>query len=139
MGTYCRRAEYFICRIDVTPGYGDSVPRYARGVDYSPKQVAELLEQGDVQLIDVRTTAEVDAGRIAGGRHIELTALQSEVDSIDRDRPVIFYCRSGGRSAMATQVFAGAGFDAHNMSGGLLEWVADELPLDPPDGHVAEH
>jgi rhodanese-related sulfurtransferase len=106
--------------------------------DYTPRQVADLLAVGEVQLIDVRTPHEHAAGRIAGGRLIELATLQSEAASIDQDRPVIFYCRSGGRSAMATEAFRRAGYDAHNMTGGLLEWAADELPLEPLGGHVAQ-
>jgi rhodanese-related sulfurtransferase len=39
---------------------------------------------------------------------------------------------------MATEAFLGAGFDAHNMAGGLLEWAAAGLPLEPEDGYVAE-
>jgi rhodanese-related sulfurtransferase len=105
--------------------------------DYTPQQVAELLAQGDIQLIDVRQPEEHEAGRIAGDHFIELSQLAAHVDSIDRDRPVVFYCRSGSRSAMATEAFRGAGFDAHNMLGGLLDWAAAGLPLDPPDGHVA--
>jgi rhodanese-related sulfurtransferase len=105
--------------------------------DYSPQQVAELLAQGDIQLIDVRQPEEREAGHIAGDRFIELSQLGAEVETIDRGRPVVFYCRSGSRSAMATEAFLGAGFDAHNMLGGLIEWYAAGLPLDPPDGHVA--
>ena len=105
--------------------------------DYTPQQVAELLESDDIQLIDVRQPEEHEAGRIAGDRLIELASLAAEVDSIDRARPVVFYCRSGSRSAMATDAFRGAGFDAHNMIGGLLDWRAAGLPLDPPDGYVA--
>jgi rhodanese-related sulfurtransferase len=105
--------------------------------DYTPHQVAELLERDEIQLIDVRQPEEHEAGRIAGGRFIELARLAAEVDSIDRDRPVVFYCRSGSRSAMATEAFRGAGFDAHNMVGGLLEWVAAGLPLEPGGGYVA--
>jgi rhodanese-related sulfurtransferase len=105
--------------------------------DYEPHEVAELLEQSEIQLIDVRQPEEHEAGRIAGGRLIELSRLAAELDTIDRDRPVVFYCRSGSRSAMATEAFRGAGFDAHNMVGGLLEWHAADLPLDPPDGYVA--
>jgi rhodanese-related sulfurtransferase len=81
----------------------------------------------------------VEAGRIAGGRHIELTELAGQVQTIDRQRPVVFYCRSGGRSAMAAELFRGAGFAAHNMSGGMIEWVAVGLPIEPEDGYVAEH
>ncbi len=105
--------------------------------DYTPQQVAELLTAGDIQLIDVRQAEEHAAGRIAGDRLIELAQLATHVDTIDRDRPVVFYCRSGSRSAMATEAFRGAGFDAHNMLGGLLEWAAADLPLDPPSGYVA--
>ena len=105
--------------------------------DYTPKQVAELMTQSEIQLIDVRQPEEHDAGRIAGDRLIELASLTAEVDSIDRDRPVVFYCRTGSRSAMATQAFRGAGFDAHNMVGGLLDWRAAGLPLEPADGYVA--
>lgn len=106
--------------------------------DYTPQQVSELLAAGDFQLIDVRQPDEHEAGRIAGDRLIELGQLSQQAESIDRDRPVIFYCRSGSRSAMATQAFAQAGYDAHNMTGGLLDWAAAGLPLEPDRGHVAD-
>ncbi len=105
--------------------------------DYSPQQVAELLEHGDIQLIDVREPYEHEAGRIAGDRLVELTQLTAQARTIDRGRPVVFYCRSGSRSAMATEAFRQAGFDAHNMAGGLIDWAAAGLPLEPADGHVA--
>ena len=125
------------CTISCT---GDSAgPRYAPLMaDYTAQQVAELLAGGEVQLIDVRQAYEHEAGRIAGDRLIELMQLGDELDSIDPERPVVFYCRSGARSAMAAEALRGAGFDAHNMLGGLLDWVAADLPLDPPNGHVAD-
>ena len=106
-------------------------------VDYSPDQVAKLLESGTIQLIDVREAEEWTAGRIAGGKLIELGELSQRAGEIDREVPVVFYCRSGSRSAMATQAFVAAGYDAHNMEGGLLEWNARGLPLVPPGGFVA--
>ena len=53
--------------------------------DYTPQQVAELIERGEIQLIDVRQPEEHDAGRIAGDRLVVLADLAGEVDSIDRD------------------------------------------------------
>jgi rhodanese-related sulfurtransferase len=106
--------------------------------DYSPAEVSRLLSDGDIQLIDVRQVHEHEAGHIAGGRLIELGALSEQAGSIDRDRPVVFYCRSGARSAMATEAFAQAGYDAHNMTGGMLAWEADGLPIEPDGGVVAE-
>ena len=105
--------------------------------EYTPRDVSGLLAAGEIQLIDVRETHEHEAGRIAGDRLIELSRLSSEAATIDRDKPVVFYCRSGARSAMATQAFAEAGYDAHNMAGGLLDWDAAGLPLEPDGGYVA--
>jgi rhodanese-related sulfurtransferase len=107
-------------------------------VDYTPAQVAELLASSTIQLIDVRERHEHAAGRIAAGDHIELAELSARASEIDRDVPVVFYCRSGGRSAMATEAFLAAGYDAHNMAGGLLAWHGDGLPIVPPGGFVAE-
>jgi rhodanese-related sulfurtransferase len=106
--------------------------------DYTPQQVSELLASGEFQLIDVRQAHEHEAGRIAGDRLIELGRLSQEADSIQRERPVIFYCRTGARSAMATQAFSQAGYDAHNLVGGLVDWAAAGLPLEPEDGTVAD-
>ena len=106
------------------------------GDDYTPQEVSELMADGAVQLIDVRQTHEHEAGRIAGDRLIELGSLSAEAHTISRDTPIVFYCRSGARSAMATQAFAEAGFDAHNMAGGLLAWEAAGLALEPEGGYV---
>lgn len=105
---------------------------------YSPREVADLLASGEIQLVDVRQRYEHEAGCIAGDRLVELGELGARAQEIDRAEPVVFYCRSGARSGMATQAFRQAGFDAYNMTGGLLEWEASGLPLEPADGHVAE-
>jgi rhodanese-related sulfurtransferase len=105
--------------------------------DLTPARVAELLRDG-AQLIDVRESYERDAGRIPGdSAHIEMDRLSEEAGSIDRERTVVFYCRTGSRSGVAAQAFAAAGYDAHNLDGGLKAWVADGLPIDPADGRVA--
>ena len=107
--------------------------------DLQPERVAELLAHGEAELIDVREPYEHDAGRIAGARHIPLERLASEAETIPRDRPVVFQCRLGARSAMATRAFRAAGYDAHNMEGGLSAWVDRGLSLVPEDGFVADH
>jgi rhodanese-related sulfurtransferase len=105
--------------------------------DLSPARVAELLRDG-AQLVDVREPYERDAGRIPDDTaHIELDRLTDEAGSIDRDRTVVFYCRTGSRSALAAEAFSAAGYDAHNLDGGLKAWVADGLPIEPADGRVA--
>jgi rhodanese-related sulfurtransferase len=104
--------------------------------DVSPSRAAEFLRDG-AQGVDVREQYERDAGHIADTIHIELDQLTAAAERLDRERPIVFYCRSGSRSALAAQVFAAAGFDAHNLDGGLKAWVKDGLPIEPADGHVA--
>jgi rhodanese-related sulfurtransferase len=109
------------------------------GIEITPQQARELLDGSEAQLIDVRETYEWDEGRIAGARHIELERLASQAETIDKDRPVIFQCRLGARSAMATQAFRAAGYDAYSLAGGIQRWVEDGLGIEPEDGRVADH
>jgi rhodanese-related sulfurtransferase len=102
--------------------------------DLHPHELVERL--ADVQLVDVREPYEFEAGRIAGARHVELARLADEAGSLDPGRPVVFSCRVGGRSAVATQAFRASGYDAHNLAGGLVAWAEGGLPV---DGLVAEH
>ena len=108
-------------------------------VDVEPERVAELHDQGAIQLIDVREPYEWDAGRVDGSRHIELERLASQADTIDRERPVVFLCRLGARSAMAATAFRAAGYDAWSMRGGLTLWHDRGLAIVPENGFVADH
>jgi rhodanese-related sulfurtransferase len=105
--------------------------------EMSPQQAEELIREGGAQLVDVREPYENEAGRIAGSLHIELQRLPDEAAALDRERPILFYCRSGSRSALAAEAFAAAGYEARNLDGGLEAWVGAGLPIEPSDGHVA--
>jgi rhodanese-related sulfurtransferase len=111
----------------------------AADANVDPDRARELIEGGEVQLVDVREQYEWDAGRIAGARHIEVARLAAEAESLDRARPVLFYCRVGSRSGMAADAFRRAGFDAYSVDGGLVEWDRRGHPLEPEDGTVADH
>jgi rhodanese-related sulfurtransferase len=120
------------------PQTEQATPDAAEG-ELPPERVAELAESGEAHLVDVRTTAEHAAGHVRGATHAPLDALAGEADSLDRDRPVVFYCRAGERSAMATEAFRASGWDAHSMAGGLVAWAEEGRPLEPEDGEVAQH
>jgi rhodanese-related sulfurtransferase len=107
--------------------------------ELAPERLAEMLRESDVQLIDVREPYEHEAGRIPGDRHIAFDALVAEAETLEHDKPVVFYCRVGNRSAVAVEAFRGGGFDAYNLAGGLVAWVESGRPLEPEDGEVAAH
>jgi hydroxyacylglutathione hydrolase/adenylyltransferase/sulfurtransferase len=109
-------------------------------IDIDPARVAAwLTEDPAPQVIDVREPYEREAGHIAGTRHIELNHLTAEAPTVDRERPVIFYCRVGARSTMAAQAFRGSGYEAYSMAGGLRRWADEGRPLAPDGGSVADH
>ena len=99
-------------------------------------RVAELLSEGAIQLVDVREPHEREAGYVAGSRHVPLAELTAAAESIDPSVPVVFVCRVGARSSMAAWTFARAGFDSHNLTGGVIGWVESGLPF---EGLVADH
>ncbi len=98
---------------------------------------AEGLETaGDVQLVDVRTTEERDAGRIPSDTaHIPFEELLARAGELDKERPVVFYCRVGERSAAAADAFAASGFDASSLAGGIVAWEEAGKPVEGDIGH----
>jgi rhodanese-related sulfurtransferase len=107
------------------------------GREVSRDEARKLMEDG-AQVIDVRVEHEWEVGRIAGATHLPLAELAECAGEIDRERPVILYCRGGSRSTMATAALAEAGYDAAKLTEGITGWAEEGLPLDPDDGYVAE-
>jgi rhodanese-related sulfurtransferase len=96
-----------------------------------PTQLQTLLDSDDPpQVIDVRTTAEVARGTIAGARHLELATLPARVDELDAAAPTVVFCLSGGRSAQACNWLAQRGFrDLYNLDGGIAAWTRAGMPV----------
>jgi rhodanese-related sulfurtransferase len=104
--------------------------------DLAPGRVAEMK---DAQLVDVRTPAEYDTSHLKDAVHVPLDELQAAASNLDRDRPVVFYCRAGERSQMAVDAFRASGWEAYGMAGGLVAWAEDGLPVEPEGAEVAQH
>jgi rhodanese-related sulfurtransferase len=102
-----------------------------------PEQADVAIREGGVQLVDVRGAEEHEAGHIAGARHIPFDRLKDEIGTLERDRPILLYCRSGERSGTAADALRASGWDANSIEGGLLDWVERGLPIEPEGGRVA--
>lgn len=86
-------------------------------------------------LLDVREQNEYDNAHIASiDLLIPLAEVNKRYSELPQDKEIIVTCRSGGRSARATQFLLEKGYNAVNMAGGILAWHRAELPTEPEGG-----
>lgn len=89
-------------------------------------ELTQLKNEKKAVVIDVRTPAEWQQGVIAGADlFIDYNGsnFKQEIAKLDKSKTYIIYCRSGGRSAGASQVMSDAGFkNVINMQGGISSW-----------------
>lgn len=82
------------------------------------------LDRDVVQLIDVRTAAEVAQGSIPGARHLPLDTLRDHLNELDTSREVVVFCQVGLRGYLACRILMQHGFMVRNLTGGYRTWLA---------------
>lgn len=91
---------------------------------------AMIKKMPDLQLIDVRTKGEHDAGHLANAKLIPVQEIESRLAEIDKTKPVLLYCRTGHRSGTALKTLVGKGYtNATHMEGGIAAWQGAGLPV----------
>ncbi len=100
----------------------------------SPRQLAELCKDGQIDLIDVRTPVEYRELHVAAARNVPLDKLNPaavmETRNGSKDEPLYLICRSGSRGRQACEKFLAAGFaNVVNVEGGTLAWAECGLPV----------
>ena len=92
--------------------------------DVSVDEAKELIDNGEVQVLDVRTPDEFAAGHIPGAKLVPLQVLESMLSELDQDQKYLVVCRSGNRSTQASGILVENGFKhIYNMTGGMNEWT----------------
>jgi rhodanese-related sulfurtransferase len=97
-----------------------------------PNDVVRVLNKEDGLVLDIREDSEVRQGRIKGARHIPQKELKDRLGELQkyRDKPVVVYCRTGNRSAQASELLTAHGFtNVINLHGGVVAWQNANLPL----------
>jgi rhodanese-related sulfurtransferase len=83
-------------------------------------------------LIDVRTPQEMAQASIPNGQPMPLNTLPVRLDEIPKNEKVVFYCRTGARSAQACMYVAQRGYEnVYNLHGGIVTWAHYGFPIEP--------
>ena len=102
--------------------------------EVSAQDAIALVASGTV-LLDVREHNEWHAGHAPDARLLPMSQIQSRVDEVPEDTPLLVICHSGARSARVTDWLVREGYDAANVSGGMVAWhlAGGEIESEGPD------
>jgi rhodanese-related sulfurtransferase len=104
-------------------------------------QAREMIEKGNTLVVDVRDAPEVEkSGKVAGAVHVSRGMLEFRADpespyhdkNFSKDKTVILYCASGGRSALAAKVLKDMGYDQVYNVGGFKDWAESGGAVEKP-------
>jgi len=109
----------------------------------TPAQAQQMIASGDALVVDVRDAMEVQqSGRVAGAIHVPRGMLEFRADpessshdkAFARNKTIILYCASGGRSALAGMTLKELGYQAVYNLGGFKDWADSGGAVDSPAG-----
>tara|TARA_B100001142_G_scaffold315974_1_gene355233 strand:- start:9516 stop:9884 length:369 start_codon:yes stop_codon:yes gene_type:complete len=96
------------------------------------QELNELLtKKADFTLLDVREDQELAIAKIQSSTHIPMGQIVERIEEIDKNKPVIVMCHSGGRSARVCSYLTDNGYDATNLAGGINSWSVNIDPTVP--------
>jgi rhodanese-related sulfurtransferase len=102
-------------------------------VNVTPRQAWELIEKGEVTVVDVRDAHEWDRGHIPGALLVPLAQVRANPRKHLPAGRVLFVCAGGVRSQTAARIAQDHGIaDVLSVIGGTTSWIKAGLPLTPP-------
>jgi len=97
------------------------------------EEMQELMSLEDMQLVDVRTPSEYLEGHVPNAQNIDFLDenFDKQIQSLDKSKPIIVYCKSGGRSAKCASKLAALGFEKiYDLEGGFSQWEFKGLEVE---------
>ncbi len=102
--------------------------------DVTVEQFQKLIGKDGAQLVDVRTPGEYENGHLKNAQlinYMEDNFKAVAFKDLDKSKPVLIYCASGGRSAKSAKLYKDAGFKkVYNLLGGFRAWKAKDLEFE---------
>jgi rhodanese-related sulfurtransferase len=95
-----------------------------KDLEISPRETAELLKEGKIKLLDVRTPEEYAIASVAGSVLVDQSLAQEIMQTWPKDAAIVTLCHHGMRSLDAAAYLRGHGFaNAKSMTGGIEAWA----------------
>lgn len=120
------------CTVPAEPQEKESGPV----IHIEAKKAAELLAAKDAAkrplIVDIRTKAEFDGGHLKDAKNIDFFAddFEAQLAKLDKNKPYILHCQSGGRSKRSLDQWKKLGFKkVYHLDGGFLGWKRAKLPV----------
>jgi rhodanese-related sulfurtransferase len=107
----------------------------------TPAQARDMIAKGNTLVVDVRDAPEVEkSGKVAGALHVSRGMLEFRADpespyhdkNFTKDKTLILYCASGGRSALGGKVLKEMGYDQVYNLGAFKDWAEGGGSVDKP-------
>ena len=107
----------------------------------TPQQARQMIEKGNTLVVDVRDAPEVQgSGKVAGAVHVSRGMLDFRADpespyhdkNFAKDKTIIIYCASGGRSALAGKMLQEMGYDRVYNLGTFKDWAEAGGAIEKP-------
>jgi len=103
-----------------------------KDLEITPRETVELLKQGKIKLLDVRTPEEYATASVAGSVLVNQSLAQEILETWPKDTAIVTMCHRGMRSLDAASYLRAQGFtNARSMSGGIEAWslqIDDSVP-----------
>ncbi len=106
---------------------GDKVKHVKAG------EASRIIAEGKAVVVDVRTSGEFEEGHIKGAKNIDILSddFETQVAKLDKSKPTLVHCQSGGRSTRALPIFEKLGFkDLIHLDGGFGDWEKAGQPVE---------
>jgi rhodanese-related sulfurtransferase len=112
-----------VVSVSASPAAGSKATNVT--VEQARKLIQERGGKADFVVLDVRTPAEFAGGHLPGALNVDIQArdFETRVESLDRRKTFLVYCRSGNRSTKAVQTMERMGFQSvYHMTEGVIGW-----------------
>ena len=101
------------------------------GASISPAQATQMINKQDAMVLDIRDKKDFEAGHLANAKNIPYASLAERMSELEsaKEHPTVLVCKSGQSVGMAGKTLKQKGFQVFRLSGGMIEWTNQNLPV----------